>query len=103
MNYCSYRLDWGAFRDGKFYSKDLTVDGQMDTPWNDKTHLNWKELHNFIHDFDGAFTYLTTLLDNAKNPNTIAYFGCRGFKTSKELWDKYEDYKKFYREEILEQ
>ena len=69
----------------------------MYTPFNDATHLNWKELHNFKTDFDGAWTYLTTLLENASMANTIVYFGCKGYRT---VEAKYDDYKQFYEQEV---
>lgn len=90
MKYCSFRLDWGTVRDGVFRRTELTVDGQMYIPSDDSKHLNWKELVNFGNDFESAWTYLTTLLDNATMPNTYVYFGCRGFRTIEELESKHE-------------
>lgn len=103
MKYCSFRLNWGSYYDGKYHKYDIVVDGQMDIPSNNKLHLNWKELHNFKTDFDGAWAFLTTLLGNANDPNTIAYFGCKGYRNIADLEAKYEDYKKFYIEEVLGQ
>lgn len=100
MKYCSYRLDWGTIKNGVFHRTDLTVDGQMYTPFNNATHLNWKELVNFGNDFDSAWAYLTTLLDNATMANTIVYIGFKGYRTTEELESKYEDYKEFYLKEV---
>ena len=72
----------------------------MYTPFNDITNLNWKELVNFKNDFDSAWTYLTTLLDNATMANTIVYFGCKGYRTSEELEKRYDDYRDFYYQEV---
>ena len=101
MKYCSYRLDWGSFRNGRFYRTDLVIDGQMDIPNDNAKHLNWNEICNFGNNFESAWNVLIALLDNS-NKVTV-YFGSRGFRTVEELSKKHDDYKEFYEKEVCVQ